>query len=120
MWDRDHGGAVISETTHVLRTTQTLVITTDGEKYNRQRLYPIKGGRYSSKSLRSAHDPEVLAVRARDHLRGVARLAENLSRLDRRTAEDYVGALAQVVAKADESRKAVIDLMRAATAGGES
>jgi hypothetical protein len=120
LWKRSHGTPYVSAMTTVHRLTSTLVVTADGEKYNRQGLYPIKGGRYSSKSLRSAHDPEVLAARAHDHLLGVARLAENLSLLDRRTAEDYVGALAQIIAKADESRRAVVDLMREATAGGES
>lgn len=115
VWDRSFAGPTIAATTTVHQLTQTLVVTADGEKYNRQGLYPIRGGRYSDKQLRSAHDPKVLAIRARDHLREVARYADNLAKLDRRTPEDYMAALAQIIVKADDSRRAVTALMREAS-----
>lgn len=110
-WDRER----VSESLTVERVTQTMVVTSDGERYSRTHLHPISEGRHSDRTLVPATDLRVLAVRARDRLAEVAQATTNLSKLDHRTAEDVVAALANIVAMADSNRRLVLGLMREAT-----
>lgn len=107
----DRAGDVVT----VKDVLTTLVITSDGERYARIGLHPISEGRYSARKLVPATDPRVLVVRGRDHLTEMARLTDNLAKLDYKTPEDVVAALMRIVAATMASRNALIGLMRDAT-----
>ena len=91
--------------------TATLVITSDGEKYNRDRLFPVTEGRYSARVLLSTGDAQVLIAQGRALLRSVAQSTDNLAALDRRTPEDCVGALAAIITAAHNARAELLKLM---------
>lgn len=111
-YERDRAGKDVT----VSRLTQTMVITSDGERYNRGTLKPVSEGHYSDRELVPAYDPRVLAVRARDELAEVARQITNLAAIEHKTAEDVVGALAQAMGAANDGRRSVLALMREASA----
>jgi hypothetical protein len=109
------GRNLCGEVVTVKDITTTLVITSDGERYNRARLHPASEGRYSDRELVPATDPRVLVVKSHEHLDAVAQLAVNLSRLDYRRPEDVVASLAQILGAAHMSWREVIALMREAS-----
>lgn len=114
--DLRHSGKVGSqdrcgETVTVKRITQTMVITSNGEKYNRERLHPIHEGQYSDRELVPANDPRVLIIKGRQHLTTLADVARNLAEYDHRTPDDIVTALTQLVRAAMDSRTAVLGLI---------
>lgn len=109
--EQDRCGSTVT----VNRITETLVMTSDGERYNRAGLYPVSEGRHSPRRLVPASDPRVIVVKGREHLRVLARTTENLAKLDHKTPEDVIAAFAQIVLAAGVSRHAVIELMRQAT-----
>jgi hypothetical protein len=94
-WDNDRAGSVVQ----VKTVTTSLVLTSDGEKYRAGGLYPIGEGLYSSRRLVAANDPRVLCIRGRDMIAEIARLADNLSKLDRKDPAEVSAALAQLAAK---------------------
>lgn len=99
-WDPDRCGEEVT----VKTVTETLVITSDGERYSRAHLTPISEGRYSSRKLVPAGDDRVLCVRGRTALRQVAQLANNLVGIDHKDPMAYVGALAEISRAAVEAR----------------
>jgi hypothetical protein len=101
----------VGQTVTVKNVLTTIVITSDGERYNRSTLKPITEGRYSGRQLVPASDNRVLVVRARSQLSEVAATAGNLAELDHRKPEDVVTALARISRAAYEAHRAVIDLM---------
>lgn len=105
----------VGEPVTVHRVTQTLVITSDGEKYSRNHLTPVSEGRYSNRQLVRANDDRVLCVRGRTLLAGVARVARNLADLDRRDPADITAALAQLVVTADDARRKYAALLAEAS-----
>lgn len=105
----------VGEDVTVSNITQTMVITSDGERYNRGTLKPVSEGRYSDRELVPACDPRVLAVRARTELAEVARQVTNLAAIEHKTAEDVAGALSAVMVAAAASRGRVLALMREAS-----
>lgn len=111
MHEPDRCGEVVT----VKRVTDTLVITSDGEKYNRRHLTPHSEGRYSPRRLVSARDDRVLCVRGRKLLAEVARVAANLAAIDRRDPADIAGALAALTRQADEARRAYADVLAGKT-----
>jgi hypothetical protein len=100
----------------VERVTATLVITSDGERYNRERLHPVSEGRYSDRELTRPTDPRVLAIRARLLLAGVAQRAERLNALEHKDAVEVMGALATIIREADRARQEVATLLADASA----
>jgi hypothetical protein len=110
-YDVDRCGPVVQ----VKTITQTLVITTDGEKYNRLFLTPVSEGRYSSRQLVRASDDRVLCVQGRLTLEAVARVARNLADLPRTDPADITAALARVVNVADQARRSYADLLAGKT-----
>jgi hypothetical protein len=113
--DVDRCGPVVQ----VKTITQTLVITTDGERYSRSYLKPTSEGRYSSRQLVRADDDRVLCVRGRQVLRDVANMAQNLADLPRKDPADIVGALTAIVTTADKARRNYAALL-AGESKGES
>jgi hypothetical protein len=99
----------------VSRITQTLVITSDGERYNRERLHPVSEGRYSDRQLVPFGDPRVLVVLGREQLVGVAKLADNIAKLDHKAPEDVLAGLARIIMAASDARRRVIEIMREAS-----
>lgn len=101
------------ENVTVTRITATMVITSDGERYRAggRTLYPVNHGRYSDRQLLPADDVRVLIVRGRDQLAAIARLTDNLSRLDHSTPESVLTALSQIIVTATGARKAVVQLL---------
>jgi hypothetical protein len=99
------------ETVTVYRITQTMVITSDGERYSRTHLKPISEGRYSPRQLVRADDDRVLCVRGRRLLAQVASVARNLADLDCKDPADISAALAQIVMAADTARREYADLL---------
>ena len=85
--------------------TENLVITTEGEKYSRQHLTPLREGRYSARQLVRADDDRVLCVQGRIELDGVARTARNLADFPQTQPEDILSALTRLVRVADEARR---------------
>lgn len=110
-YDRDRCGATVT----VSRITQTMVMTSDGERYNRERLHPVSEGRYSDRVLVPFGDPRVLVVLGRGHLAEVARLADNITKLDHKAPEDILAGLARIVMAASEARRQVVEIMREAS-----
>jgi hypothetical protein len=110
-YDKDRCGGTLT----VTRITATLVITSDGERYNRERLHPVREGRYSDRELVPATHPRVLVIRGREHLTALAETTRNLAALDFGKPEDIVAALSQIGLAATVSRRAVIDLMAEAS-----
>jgi hypothetical protein len=110
-YDQDRCG----ETITVKRITATMVITSDGGRYNRDRLHPVSEGRYSDRVLVPATDPRVLVIKGREHLTALAKMADNLARLDIKAPEDVVAAISQLITAAVVSRHAVIELMSEAS-----
>jgi GTPase SAR1 family protein len=110
-----YGQDSCGKTTTVTRVTDTLVITSDGRRYNRKYLQRIGEFACSDRILVPATDPRVLAIKGREHLTALARTADNLARLDHKTPEDVVAALAQLIVAAGVSRNAVIALMAEAS-----
>lgn len=110
-WDTDS----IGTPTRIKSITQTLVITADGAKYNRDGLFPVSEGRQSARRLVPAGDPRVLCVQGRAKLREVARQVQNLADLERKDPMDIVGAFAQIVSAAAAARTEYIALTTAAS-----
>lgn len=110
-WDTDS----IGTPTRIKSITQTLVITTDGAKYNRDGLFPTNEGRQSARRLVPTADPRVLCVQGRVKLREVARQVQNLADLDRKDPMDIVAAFAQIVSAAASARTEYIALTRDAS-----
>ncbi len=93
----------IGQTVTVKRVTETLVITSDGERYNRRHLVPVGHDRYAARKLVPANDDRVLCVRGRTHVAELARVVDNLARIDRKDPADHLAALAQIGAAAREA-----------------
>jgi hypothetical protein len=104
-----------SRTKHIRDVTDTLVITADGAKYNRESLTPLGQGSGSARRLVPPGDARVLAARGREHLAELASLAANLSDLNYRMPEEVIAALARVITTAHESRVALAALMAEAS-----
>jgi hypothetical protein len=105
----------IGATVTVKAILTTIVLTSDGERYNRGSLKPVSEGRYSDRTLVPAGDDRVLIVKGREHLETLAGTVTNLAKLDHRKPEDIVQALAQIIVAAGLSRRAVIELMAGAS-----
>jgi hypothetical protein len=110
-YQRDRVGSVVT----VRTVSETLIITSDGERYNRAGLFPAAQGKYSGRRLVPAGDPRVLAARGRDQLIEVARVVSNLAQIDHRTPEDVVAALARAQVVAHDAWKVVGAMMSAAS-----
>jgi hypothetical protein len=115
-----HSGKVheadrVSVPVTVQRVTATMVVTSDGERYSRATLKPISEGRYSARTLVPVTDDRVLCVRGREALAELARLTDNLARLDRANPIDFMGAFAQIQGAAEAARKAHVKAMLNAT-----
>jgi hypothetical protein len=110
-WEQDSAGSVV----RVKTITSTLVITSDGGKYNRDGLFPINEGRQSARRLVPAVDERVLCVRGRRQLGEVARQVENLSRIERKDPMEIVAAFAQIISTAADARREFISLTSAAS-----
>lgn len=106
-FDRDR----TSDTVTVEKVTVSLVITSDGVRYHLRTLKPVSEGPTSPRELRPADDRRVLTVRARDQLAALAKTVDSLNRLDHRSPEEVVAALAQISAGAAISRNEVLDLI---------
>lgn len=115
-WDRDRVGPMVT----VKTVTTTLVITTDGEKYNRGGLFPIAEGRHSDRVLIPVWDDRAICVAGRLALANIAQLSQNLAALNRTDPADIVAAYNQIAAAATESRGALIDMMRNASRKGRA
>lgn len=98
--------------------TQTLVITTDGEKYSRNYLKPINEGRYSARQLVRADDDRVLCVQGQASLEKVARVARNLADLPHTDPMDILAAFARLVITAGDARTEYARLLASKTGGG--
>lgn len=109
--DRDK----VSTPVTVKNITATLVITSDGEKYNRERLFPVAEGRYSARELRPVSDVRVLTAQGREQLAVIAQTVANLARVDYQTPEDCVTALAVAIGEAHDARARLLRLMREAS-----
>jgi hypothetical protein len=107
------------EVVTVKTVTDTIVVTSDGERYSRVHLAPISEGRHSDRRLVPAHDDRVLCVHGRRMLRDVAQLAANLSAIDRRDPADIVAALAQIATAATGARGRLLGLMQSASRKGQ-
>lgn len=104
---RDQAGPPIA----VKNVTATLVITSDGEKYNRDGLFPASEGRSSARKLMPASDVQVLTAQGREVLSAVAANAFNLAQVAHRTPEDCVAALAIIIGEAHTARAKLLRLM---------
>jgi hypothetical protein len=94
----------------------TIVLTSDGERYNRASLKPVTEGRFSNRELVPFSDVRVLVVQARERLAEVATLADNLAKLpEHRTPEDILAGLARIIMAASEARRQVVEIMREAS-----
>lgn len=105
-WRHDRVGPIVTVTT----ITQTLVITGDNAKYNRDGLFPVNEGRQSARRLVPANDDRVLCVLGRNRLNEVATIANSLARLDRKDPMDIIAALAQIISMAADARRRFIAL----------
>lgn len=115
---RPAGGRLrVSTLTYISQLTNNLVVTADGARYHRQEMTRLAGpgGMMRGSRLTSAYDPLVIVARAQEHVAALAVIAENLSRLDRTEPADVVGDLANLIRSAQDSRRAVIELMTAAS-----
>lgn len=107
----DRAGDVVT----VKAITASMVLTSDGERYNRASLKPVSEGRYSDRQLVPPSDLRVLVVRGRAHLVEVARLADNISKLDHDAPEDILAGLARIIMAASDARRQVVEIMREAS-----
>lgn len=113
-----HGSAThdrIGVPVTIKKITQTMVVTSNGERYNRDTLKPISEGRYSARTLVQPHDDRVLCVRGRESLEGLARLTSNLAKLEHTAPAEIFAALAQVVANASRDLNWFREQMRDAS-----
>ncbi len=111
--DVDRCGPVVQ----VKTITETLVITTDGEKYSRNYLRPISEGRYSARQLVPARDDRVLCLRGRWHLDQVARVTRNLADLPRTDPADIIAAMNQIITVASEARRDYLGMLTETSKG---
>ncbi len=109
--DRVGGPVVITD------VTPTLVITSDGERYNRASLRPIREGRTSPRVLVPPTDNRVLCVEARKMLAELARVADNQAALGFTDPETYVGSLARMVVLSTDAHRRLLALLRDASRG---
>lgn len=110
-WEQDSVGPTV----RIRQITQTLIITSDGGRYNREGLFPLNEGRQSARRLVPATDDRVLCVLGRRSLAEVARQVENLSRLERKDPMEIVAAFAQIISAAADARRDFISLTAAAS-----
>jgi hypothetical protein len=105
----------IGEPVKVHRITDTIVVTSDGERYGRAWLAPLSEGPYSSRRLVQPHDDRVLCVKGREVLAVLARTTDNLAKVERTDPADVFAALSQVAATASRAVASYRALMREAT-----
>lgn len=110
-WESDS----IGQTTHVKTITQTLVITADGARYNRDGLFPVSEGRQSARRLVPPADVRVLCVQGRNRLRELAQHVGNLADLERKDPMDILAAFAQIIRATGAARSEFISLTTAAS-----
>ncbi len=110
-WETDTIGAL----TTIRTVTQTMVITADGGRYNRDGLFPVSEGRQSARKLVPPSDPRVLCVQGQRSLAELARQVENLARLERKDPMDVVAAYARIITETAAARNAFIALTTAAS-----
>lgn len=103
-----------AETT-VLRITDTMVITSGGDRYNRETLQPIEEGRYSARVLTAPWDERVLCARGRAALGSLAWQAGNLRDIDRRDHQSVIDHMTLLSKRVVEIRsdyiKTVLDAL---------
>lgn len=99
----------------IRQITETIVVTSDGERYSRKSLTPISEGRYSDRTLVQPHDDRVLCVQGREVLAVLARTTDNLAKVERTDPADVFAALSQVAATASRAVAGYRALMRDAT-----
>jgi len=99
----------------IVNITQTMVVTSDGERYNRTSLRPLAGGPHSPRVLVPLHDRRALTARARTELAAAAGVVTNLTRVEHRTPEQVYAALTQAIVAVDNARRQVVRLMATAT-----
>lgn len=105
----------ISVPVTVHRVTATMVVTSDGERYNRATLKPVSEGRYSARTLVQPHDDRVLCVQGREVLTVLARTTGNLADVERTDPADVFAAVSQVATTASRAVIHYRALMRDAT-----
>jgi hypothetical protein len=110
-WEADS----IGTPTTIKTITTTLVITSDGARYNRDGLFPVSEGRQSARRLVPPADERVLCVQGRARLRELARQVANLADLERKDPMDIVAAFAQIIAATGQARSEFISLTAAAS-----
>jgi hypothetical protein len=106
--------SVSSETT-VKAITQTLVITSTGDRYHRSTMTPVSEGSGSARRLVHPSDPRVLCARGHVALVALARQIDNMASVHRTDPFDYAGAFAQVISSAAMARTDFIALTSAAS-----
>jgi hypothetical protein len=107
-------------TVTVTRVTPSLIVTDDGERYNRFSHRPYSEGPSSNRELVSASDPRVLVARGHALIGAVAQTAENLAKLDHRSVEDVMAALSEILMSTSVARQSVTQMMTAATAAEQA
>jgi hypothetical protein len=111
-------GDRIGETLTVVRVEDRTVVTSDFRRYDRKELYPISEGPHSPRRLVSVDDPRVMLVRGMEHLRAIARTAENLSRLDHRSLDQVLESIEALASRAQASHRALGELAYETTRAG--
>jgi len=107
---RDRLGSVVT----VKGVRLDMLVTSDGEKYDRDELFPYGQPHSAHRLVPLTHD-RVLIARGRYLLDELALLTDNLAKLDHRTPDAVAAALAQIVTAAHESRQTLIALMAEAS-----
>jgi hypothetical protein len=105
-FERDRLGRIVT----VRQVTPTLVVTSDGERYNRKTMRPVTQP-ISARELASPTDVRVLTAQSREHLSGVAETARNLSIVPLRQPYEALLALEQIIMAAKIAHGAVSELM---------
>jgi hypothetical protein len=106
----DHAG----ELTTIKRITASLVITDDGQRWNREQLHPSHLPSFTSIRLVSARDPRVLVALAQRKIRDIEQQARNLTRLERKTPEQVAEDLLILARAAHDAYEAVREDIAAA------
>jgi hypothetical protein len=105
--------------TTVQKVTPTLIITADGQRWNRADRWPVIHGRNSRTRILSVHDDEVVFLRAQARLGELAQRADNLYRLNSRGPADAADRLAMLALDAARFEREIYTLMDEAAAANQ-